>query len=107
MDYLDPARNLISFGTAAGIFVESSPAQAVDAFRQAWERVSAEHGIEAGQVTRIEAYWQPSHWDERYLRHTFGEVDLEYVFDRPEPDGWHVALDRAREVLDEATAIAD
>ncbi|AIJ23133.1 hypothetical protein [Amycolatopsis methanolica] len=105
MDYVDPARNLISFTTGGGaVFAESAPAQAVDAFRQVWERVSADHGVEAGDVTRIEAYWQPARWDERYLTRTFGDVELEYVFPRPDPGGWHTALDRAREVLDEVAA---
>jgi len=103
VDYRDPARNLILFTLGDdGAVADAVPAQAPDGFRRAWERIAAEHRCEPAQVTRIEAYWQPSAIDRRFLRRTFAEVDLDWLFDRPDPGGWDLALDQAREALDAA-----
>ncbi|GAB3574593.1 hypothetical protein GCM10027445_35700 [Amycolatopsis endophytica] len=104
MDYRDPTRNLIAFtlGSAEESFTGAADARDEDGFRLAWERVAAAHGVEAGQVTQVAAYWEPSATDRRYLDDTFGEAGLRYLFERPEPRGWDDALDKARRALDEA-----
>ncbi|OXM74765.1 MULTISPECIES: hypothetical protein [Amycolatopsis] len=103
MDLGDPTTNPISFtlGPADEFFTEPVGARDEDGFRRAWRRIVAEHGADAGRVTRIAAYWEPSAADREFLDTTFADAGLQFLFERPEPAGWDSALEKAQQVLDE------
>lgn len=104
-DVNDPAYSMVMFHRGP------DPADAVnalmtarddDAVRRAWQRVVAEHGVRADEVTGVAAQWQPSARDAAFIAETFGDVEQYYIFGRPDEDGWEKAFATARRFNEEA-----
>ena len=103
MDVSDPAHSVVVFMVGSDpddALVTHVPTRDHDAIQQAWRRLVAEHGITPERITRLHAEWQPSLADQWFIGQMFDAVEVSYVFQRPDAEGWDAAFDEARAVFE-------
>lgn len=79
--------------------VAEVPATLEEGVRQAWGQVFRRRRVPAEQVLAIHAEWEPSAADREFMTRNFPNLaSVTFTFERPEPDGWPAAFERAAAV---------
>lgn len=109
-DFMSDSRDLVDANVVAFHFdqpreatVTHVPTLADDGIERAWRNVFVEHRFLPEDVTAIACEWKPTDADQQFMSRKFPNLkDVSFNFERPEPDGWPAAFERAQAARVEA-----